>query len=429
MARRTFKNDRGLRTLKPAKPGQRYEVYDAMMPGLVVRVTERGTRTFALVARFPGSSNPTRRALGEYGAIGLAEARTRARDWIALLERGVDPQRETERQRLVEQRKQADSFLAIAEKFFATKLKAQRRGYAVERVIRKELLPPWGKRPVADISHRDVRHVIESVIERGAETYAHNVLDAAHAVFNFALGRDVIEHNPCKRLSRRALIGNKRHRERTLTDVELRSLWRASGRLGYPFGPLYRLLLLTGARLEEVAGARWCEFDLDNKLWSIPAERFKSGTEHAVPLSDAARTVLEGLPRFRTGDFLFSATSGASPVNGLGKAKTRLDSRMLRTLRALARQRGEDNPHNVKLDHFVNHDIRRTVRTRLSALKVQDHIAEMVIGHGRKGLARIYDQHRYIDEKREALSLWAARLRSIVEPPPANVVPLAKARA
>ena len=68
--------------------------------------------------------------------------------------------------------------------------------------------------------------------------------------------------------------------------------------------------------------------------------------------------------------------------------------------------------------------MRRTVRTRLSALKVQDHVAEMVIGHGRKGIARIYDQHRFEDEKREALAKWAVLLRSIVEPPPANVVAL-----
>jgi hypothetical protein len=102
---------------------------------------------------------------------------------------------------------------------------------------------------------------------------------------------------------------------------------------------------------------------------------------------------------------------------------------MQRTLQALERQRGHDSPHSIKLDGFVNHDIRRTVRTRLSALKVQDHIAELVIGHGRKGLQRVYDQHRYVEEKREALDKWASYLRSIVEPPPPNVVELAAARA
>jgi hypothetical protein len=63
----------------------------------------------------------------------------------------------------------------------------------------------------------------------------------------------------------------------------------------------------------------------------------------------------------------------------------------------------------------------------LAALRIPDHVAEMVIGHGRKGLQRVYDQHRYISEMREALALWAGRLRSIVEPAPANVIAIKRA--
>ena len=406
-------NDRTLKALKSAKAGERYEVRDAMTPGLVVRVTDKGTKTFALVARYPGSSNPTRRALGEYGAIGLAEARTKARCWLLLIERGIDPKIEAERDRLTEQRKMADSFEAVAERFFARKLKTQRRGHVVERIVRNELLPAWGSRPVADISHRDVREVVERVVDRGAATYAHNVLDAANGVLNFAAAQDLVEHNPCRLLKRVDLIGRKRHRQRVLSDIELRALWRASGRLGYPFGPMYRLLLLTGCRLDEAAGTQWGEFDLAAKLWTIPAARFKSDAEHIVPLSDDAIAVLDTLPRFKMGNYLFSSTFGKTPINGFSKAKERLDARMLRTLRALARTRGDD-PQNVTIDNFVIHDLRRTCRTRLSALKVQDHVAEMVIGHGRKGIARVYDQHRYISEMREALDKWAVSLRAIV---------------
>jgi len=427
MARRAL-NDRTLKALKPAKPGQRYEVGDAAMPGLVVRVTERGTKTFALVARYPGSHNPTRRALGEYGAIGLAEAREKARHWLALIAKGTDPHIEVERQRLAEQRKQADTFAAAAEKFFTRKLKTQRRGFVVERIIRNELLPSWGGRPVTDVTHRDIRELVEHVVDRGATTYAHNVFDAANAVLNFAAAQDMIEANPARLLKRNTVIGPKRHRQRVLGDTELRAFWRASGQLDYPFGPFFRLLLLTGCRLDELGRARWREFDLERKAWTIPAERFKSDSEHKVPLTDDALAVLATLPRFSSGDFLFSTTFGKTPVRGFSKAKERLDRHMLNGLGNLAELRGED-PTEVKLAGFVNHDLRRTVRTRLSALKVQDHVAELVIGHGRKGIARIYDQHRFEDEKREALAKWAVLLRSIVEPPSANVVPLTKATA
>jgi hypothetical protein len=158
MTRRVL-NDRGLKALKPAKPGQRYEVGDAQMAGLVIRVTDKGTKTFALVARYPGYKNPTRRELGKYGAIGLAEAREKARGWLALLEKGIDPAIEAERERLAEQRKQADTFAVVAETFFARKLKTQRRGFVVERIVRNELLPSWGARPITDITHRDIANL------------------------------------------------------------------------------------------------------------------------------------------------------------------------------------------------------------------------------------------------------------------------------
>ena len=423
--------DRTIKALKPKK-GHRYDKMDfgsGSIAGLGVRVEESGSKVFVLIKRFPGSPNPVRRVLGDYPIMSLADARAKAADWVKLIGKGIDPRQEEERERLAKLRKQADTFEGVAGKFVATKLKTQRRGYVVERIVRNELIPHWSKRPISDISHRDVREVVEAVVKRGANAYARNVLDAAHAVFRFALARDLIDHNPCRQLNRQEIVGKRHHRERTLTDAELRALWRAASRLPYPFGPLYLLLLLTGTRRDEAAGARWREFDLQKKLWTIPAERFKSETEHEVPLSDAACATLESLPRFKRGDHVFSARFGEAPIRGFGKAKARLDRRMQRTLQALERQRGHDSPHSVKLDGFVNHDIRRTVRTRLSGLKVQDHIAELVIGHGRKGLQRVYDQHRYLDEKREALDKWAAYLRDLIEPTPANIVKLEKARA
>src|SRR5262249_32658966 len=103
-------NDRMVKALKPAAAGKRYDVMGALVPGLGVRVTETGSKTFTLVTRYPGSINPARRALGAYGEITIEQARTKARDWLALIQRGIDPQAEVERERLSEQRKRADTF-------------------------------------------------------------------------------------------------------------------------------------------------------------------------------------------------------------------------------------------------------------------------------------------------------------------------------
>jgi integrase len=175
------------------------------------------------------------------------------------------------------------------------------------------------------------------------------------------------------------------------------------------------MLALTGQRKNEIAHARWREFDLEKKLLTVPSERFKSDSTHLVPLSADVMALLAMLPRWNAGDFLFSTTGGVKPANDFHKAKQRLDRHMLRILRAVARKRGDD-PAGVELPPFVLHDLRRTMRTRLSSLRIPDAVSEMIIGHGKKGLARVYDQHTYQDEMAEALTAWAARLRTIVEP-------------
>jgi integrase len=226
------------------------------------------------------------------------------------------------------------------------------------------------------------------------------------------------------------VIGKKRKRKRILTDQELSALWHGAKRVAYPYGPVFKLLLLTGLRKSEVAEARWSEFDFEKRLWTIPPERAKSDAAHIVPLTNTTIEILDGLPRFKGGGHLFSASvgnqprkgygkaSGRKPVCGFGKAKERLDAAMLTVLR-------ESNPL-AELAHFVIHDIRRSVRTHLSALPITDTVAELIIGHAQSGLHQIYDQYKYEHEKREALGLWEARLRGIVgpTPTPSNLVAL-----
>jgi integrase len=153
----------------------------------------------------------------------------------------------------------------------------------------------------------------------------------------------------------------------------------------------------------------WDEIDVDRALWTIPATRMKAARAHAVPLASDALTLLEGLPRF-SGRFVFTTTNGAKPVNGFGSIKISLDKLS-------------------DVSDWTFHDLRRTMRTNLSALPVQDLVRELVIAHARPGLHRVYDQHSYLDEKRECVTLWESRLRDILNPAPADVADLAEARA
>jgi integrase len=413
-----------LNALKPASKGTRVDHMDAIVPGFGVRVTDRAgdkgraaSRTFILLARFPGATIdpktgaafPTRRALGEVGELTLDQAREKARAWLALIKQGIDPKQAEAERRAAEQRRRANTFGAVAEDFFAEHLKGQRRAKVSEREIRKDLVARWADRPITSIGKGDVLAVVQAIKARGAQRQAHTLFAHARVIFGWAIDKDVygLEHNPCDRISAKTAIGRKNSRKRTLVDDELRLVWRAAKQLGYPYGPLYHLLLLTGQRRAEVGEARWREFDLTARLWTIPPERFKSDTPHLVPVSDDALAILQELPRFERGDYLFSTTFGAKPVGGFSKAKERLDTLVGR-----------------ELEPWVNQDLRRTVRSRLPALGVADHVAELVIGHTRKGIQATYDHYKYLDERRAALTGWAGRLRLIVDPPAANVVPL-----
>ncbi len=151
---------------------------------------------------------------------------------------------------------------------------------------------------------------------------------------------------------------------------------------------------------------RWSEIDRDNAVWVIAAYRTKSGRETEVPLLSLALKILDDLPRFTDGDYVFTTTGGRQPVSGFNRMKIRSDK--------LSGVSG-----------WRLHDLRRSARTGLAELGVPEIIAEMILNHAPRGtLTKIYNRHEYATEKRDALERWANRLREITEPLPENVVPL-----
>lgn len=177
----------------------------------------------------------------------------------------------------------------------------------------------------------------------------------------------------------------------------MRAIWSAFDTLGYPFGPFFQLLLLTGQREGELAGVTWDEIDLENALWSIPAKRTKSDRAHLVPLSKWAIKIFRSLPRMADTDYVFTGRqSTGRPISGFSRAGDR------------ARQA-------AGIEDWRPHDLRRTVRTRLGEIGTPPHVAELVLNHTVKGLQAVYDRYEYAREKRTALERWAVHLKAIVE--------------
>jgi hypothetical protein len=483
--RRTKLTDRYLKSLKPAADGRPYEVMDTVIDRMGVRVmgsTTQPVLSFILYTRFPDFTGalkkaPTRRALGTYikppeaapereltveellalDTLTLAEARLKAQEWLRMIARGVDPGAETARRKRAKIESRQNTFDVVFDGFNVEKLAKERKGKEVERDIRNNFLPEWKKRPIMDITGLDVLTVINAK-KKTAPSQARNLLGEIRRLFDWAIEQRVygITVNPCQNIKPTKIIGKKRSRQRILSDEELFALWRAAKRMPYPAGPVYRLLMLTALRLNEPTEASWTEFNpavmralrqrkkdervdwtkfpAEQLQWIIPAKRMKGedgeARPHLVPLTPEILGILESLPLFKKGDFLFTTTFGAKSVCIGDKIKKKIDARMLRTLKALARRRG-DNSEKVELAHWINHDIRRTVRSNLSRLRVTEEAREAVLAHVRPGIKGTYDVYDYADEKREALELWATRLRLIVEPPPRpaqNVVELAAVR-
>lgn len=425
--------DRKLKSLKPSD--KHSDTWDAVVSGLGVRMSPTGRKTFVLMTRYPGSHNPTRRALGTYGELTLEEAREKAREWLRLIEKGKDPAVAEEEKRQAELRRQSNTLASVVEDYLRLHVVGrQRKGDEVARDLRRVFVKLWGARPITEITRHDVLNLIEGIRDHGtavalgekgkskpAPVQARNLLGYLKTFFSWAIERDTygLESSPCDHLRSARIIGERQSSERTLTDSELVTFWQATGHIGYPYGPLYRLLLLSGLRLNEVADAQWSEFDVTKKIWVIPAARMKGKSgkarPHSVPLTADMLTLLEGLPRFNGGDYLFSLSGGASPVWVSSEVKKRLDARMADLM-------------GKPVTPWVNHDLRRTVRSRLSELRVSADVAEAVLAHVKPGIRGVYDRYELFDEKRHALELWATRLRSIIEPQP-NVVEFASARA
>jgi integrase len=187
----------------------------------------------------------------------------------------------------------------------------------------------------------------------------------------------------------------ERSRERVLSDTELKIIWDALGPDDY--SAVVRLLMLTGQRASEIGGLRWSEI-VDGEI-RLPATRTKNSRPHVVPLAPAAQLILSGRPR--DDEFVFGRASG-QPLGGWGACKAALDLRI--------------SARGAKLEHWVHHDLRRSMATRMAELGTAPHVIEAVLNHvsGHKaGIGGVYNKSQYPEQKRITLAKWAEHVTTL----------------
>jgi integrase len=382
MPAKTKLTDAAVERLKAPAQGQ-IDYFDKQYPGLSLRVSRGGRKTWNYVYRLHGKQR--RKKLDIYPAMSVAAAHNawrKARDEVLA---GGDP--------AAAAISSPADFSSVFREWLQRDQAGNRSLRAVERSIEKYALPHWQGRLVTKISRRDCHDVIDAVADQGKPIAARRLHAYLHRLFKWATRRGIVEANPVVTVDK---PGAEVKRERVLNDDELVKVWRAADRIGWPYGHAFKLLILTGARREEIGQLRWSE--IEGNTIVLSGTRTKNGEPHIIPLSAPAKAILESVPRIGDSDFVFTI-SGAVPLSGWGRAKASLDD-----FAATA--------------PFRTHDLRRTAATGLQKLKVPLTVTEAVLGHtagSRAGVVGIYQRHDYADEKRAALEAWGAHVTALIE--------------
>lgn len=416
--------------VKPPATG-RIELWDQTTPGFGLRVTSKGGRTWVLMKRLKiGDKQLVRFTLGEYPALSLAKAREKADRYVGIIHRGGDPREEEAEILVAAETRRRNTVDTVVAEFIEKYAKRNTRSWAqTEAIFKRHVTPKWGHRPITAIGKRDLMDLLDDLVERDMPIMANRVLAHLRKLGNWCVERGILEASFAAHVKPPA--GKEEARERDLSDTEIAELWPVFDGLRYPFGPMFKLLLLLGQRRNEVAEMRWQDVDLDRAEWTLPRELTKAHRTHVVPLPSAALDILGGLPRLSdverkalgagATEYVFTTTAGRSFASGYSRAKLRAEAAVNE---ARAKQEREPMPQ------WQLHDLRRTVATGLAELGIPlDHIGR-VLNHAPKGVtATVYDRHSYLPEKRRALEAWAVKLESIINTSkPTNVVRLDEAR-
>jgi integrase len=393
--------------------------FDDDMPGFGLRLRAGGRRTWIIQYRV--GSQTRRLTLGTVEKLSAAKARDEAKNRLARVALGGDPQQEKHDARAEAGQtvgKLVENYLARRH-YELGKEPLRQSSYEATALYLNKHCKPLHTKLAGKVDRSDIAKRLDEIEAKVSSVTASRVRVALSTMFAWAVGQGIVTNNP--------VIGTNKPpepeaRDRVLSEAELRDVWAALQRDGY--GDIVRLLMHTGQRRDEIGALRWSEIDFDRETITIPAARTKNKREHVVPLSDAARDILEARHRIVGRDLVFGEGQGG--FSGWSKSKERLDARLLEARRKALGKEAQPMPD------WRLHDIRRSVATHMAEIGIQPHIIEAVLNHvsGHKaGVAGVYNRATYLTEKTAALTRWADHLLAVVMGNASNVVPLRAATA
>lgn len=382
--------------------------FDDAVPGFGLRIRKTGARSW--IFQYKIGSLTRRYLIGHASAIKVGRAREIASELHAKVRLGGDPAAE----KRIKVERASHTFGALVEKYLAQQEREMRPGSyrEIKRHLEQHAKPLNGL-PIDTIDQRTIADRLNTIDKNSGAVTANRVRSTMSAMWSWAMKEGLALANPVINTNKR----EEKPRERVLNNAELALVWRALGADQYD--TIIKLLMLTGQRVNEIAGLRRDEIDLERNIITLPGARTKNGRPHDIPIGAIVRALLVPLagdmsPHNR--ELVFGR--GAGPFSGFSRCKERLDQKItvLNKGKALA--------------PWVHHDLRRSVATGMAEIGIQPHIIEAILNHvsGHKGgIAGIYNKAVYGAEKAQALARWDEHIAAIVENRASNVTAFKRA--
>jgi integrase len=372
-------------------PGRDDVIYfDDELPRFGFRIRRNGAkvrRSWLVQYRRAGASR--RLLIGSADVLPPEAARAAAKKALAKVALGEDPQAD----RVERRGRDRLTLRSVVDEFFAAKqpLVRPQTFRAHRRYLTGSYFRPLHGMAIDKVAKRDVATRLAVIVREHGSTTAARARAALSSFFVWAMTMGIAESNP--------IVGTLKpsegeERTRVLTEAELAAVWNACRDDDH--GRIVRLLILLGARRQEVGSITWSELDLEAGTWTLPPARSKNKRPHTLPLMPMVMQILAGVPRMAFRDQLFGR--GRSGFSGWSQAKRTIDERSA-------------------VRDWTVHDIRRTVATKMADIGIAPHIVEEILNHRsghRSGVAGTYNKSRYEREVRNALGLWADHVRTLV---------------
>lgn len=367
--------------------------------GLVLFISPSGGKLWRMRYRFEGKEKML--ALGSYPDVSLADARERRDQARKLLAEGTDPSTTRKKEKAARRLANENSFEAVAREWYSKRSHTWVKTHAkdVLRRLETNIFPDIGKRPISDIDAPELLATVRKIEARGAYDLAHRVLAVCGQVFRYGVATGRCKRDPAADL-RGALTPHKAKHQAAVRPEELPALLRKIDAYDKESGDTLtrlalQLMATTFVRTGELIGAKWDEFDLEAKIWIIPAQRMKMKTEHVVPLSRQAISILQEIkPLSGNSEFVFPGRNRYKPIS---------NNTMLFALYRMG-YKGK----------MTGHGFRAVASTILNESGFRPDVIERQLAHcERNEIRAAYNRAEYLPERRKLMQWWSDYLDGV----------------